>query len=187
MRKTLINSLIIIIIIALSIGCGFLYDHIADTYQRNKYPRGYNDTVSALSLEYRVPTWAIYTTIKMRSDFDPSLKTEDGGIGLFSLTAEQYAEIGEELDLAVDAGLLYEPETNLRFGTYWLSSLYIKYGNWDCVWAAIHIGEPTVDEWRWNANYSNADGTLKNIPDEETAEYIENANEIAEIYRKLYD
>ena len=39
----------------------------------------------------------------------------------------------------------------------------------------------------WNANYSNTDGTLKNIPNEETVEYIENANEIAEIYRKLYD
>ena len=187
MRKTLINSLIIILIIALSIGCGFLYDRLADSYQRNKYPREYNDTVSALSLEYRVPTWAIYTAIKMRSDFDSALKTDDGGIGLFSLTKEQYAEIGSALGLAVDAGLLYEPETNLRFGTYWLSILYEKYGNWDCVWAATYIGETTVDKWLRNGNYTNTDGTLKNIPGVETVEYIENANNIADTYRKLYE
>ncbi len=187
MRKSLINSLIIIIIIALSVGCGFLYDHIADSYQRNKYPREYNDTVSELSLEYRVPTWAIYTTVKIRSDFDASLKSENGGIGLFCLTNEQYMEIGNALDLAVDPGLLYEPETNLRFGAYWLGELYAKYGNWDCVWAVLHIGEKTVDGWLWNANYSNSDGTLKNIPNEETAEYIKNANKIAKIYRELYE
>ena len=187
MRKKLINSLIIIIIAALSIGCGFLYDAIADNYQRNKYPRQYNDTVSALSLEYRVPTWAIYTSVKVRSDFNPALLSDDGKIGLFQLSEDQYENIGAALGNAIDAGLLYKPATNLRFGSYWLSELYEKYGNWECVWAAMYIGEETLDLWLDNANYSNVDGTLKSIPDEDTAEYVEISEKTAQIYRSLYE
>ncbi len=185
MSRKFLNSLVVILILILSVGCGFLYDVLFTQYRLREYPRQYNDTVIACYYEYAVPVSVIYATVKMESDYDSSLVSDDE-IGLMQLTRDEYDILSSELGKRTDSGLLFEPETNLDIGTYRLSKLYEKYQSWRNVYAALFAGEDTVDGWLADPENLGEDGELV-IPDEETEKYVEKFEKTVEIYRDLYE
>lgn len=190
MRKRFKNSLIIITIIALSFGCGWVFDTLFTVYQEKTHPQKYHQEILRFSDEAGIPTVVhqIFATVKVRSDFDSSLVSEDGKIGLFQLTSEQYYSIGEKLGAVTDHGLLYEPNTNLRFGIFWMSELYTKYGPDDnAVFAAMYAGETAVDTWLADPTLTDEYGLLISIPDEETEKYVKKVSKTTEIYKDLYN
>ncbi len=187
MNKRFLNSLIIILILVLSVGCGFLYDILFTQYRLKEYPRQYNDTVIACYYEYAVPVSVIYASVKMESDYDSGLISEDGEIGLMQLRRDEYDTLSAELGKQKDSGLLFEPETNLDIGTYRLSKLFEKYQNWRTVYAALYIGEDTVDGWLLDPENLGEDGDLAVIPDSETEKYVDKFEKTVDIYRELYE
>lgn len=187
MSKKTANSLAVILILLLSVGCGFLYDTAFTQYRLREYPRQYNDTVIACYYEYGVPVSVIYATVKLESDFDSSLVSEDGRIGLMQLTREEYDALSAELGKQKDSGLLFEPETNLELGAYKLSVLYEKYQSWKCVFAALHAGEKTVDGWLDDPECTSDDGTLTAIPDKAVKSFVDKLEKTVKIYRELYE
>lgn len=186
MSKRFINSLIVILILALSVGCGFLYDLLFTEYRLREYPRQYNDTVIECYYEYSVPISVIYSAMKIESDFESGLVSEGGEIGLMQLTREEYDTLAAELNRKTNSGLLFEPETNIEIGTYKISGLFAKYQNWRAVYAALFIGEQTVDGWLADPENLGEDGELV-IPDEETEKYVKEFEKTVEIYLELYE
>lgn len=174
------NTFIILLIIALAAATGWGYDAAATAVLKKQYPREYNADVVNLAYENSIPASIVYAAVKVRSDFDSALADEDGGIGLFRLTAGQYYRLAGEEE-AVDPGLLYEPKTNLRLGVRWLASLYDKYGDWDVVYAAMAAGEDAVDDW-----LAKPGGSLA-LADDETAAYVERMQKTVRRYRELYE
>ncbi len=187
MSRKFFNSLVVILILILSVGCGFLYDILFTQYRLREYPRQYNDTVIACYYEYAVPVSVIYATIKTESDYDSGFVSDDGEIGLMQLTRDEYDSLSAELGKQKDSGLLFEPETNLDIGTYKLSKLYEKYQSWRTVYAALYIGEKTVDGWLSDPENLDDDGGLAVIPDRNTEKYVDKFEKTVEIYRELYE
>lgn len=187
MSRKFFNSLVIILILILSVGCGFLYDILFTQYQLKEYPMQYNDTVIACYYEYAVPVSVIYAAVKMESGYNSGLVSEDGGIGLMQLTREEYDTLSAELGNEINSGLLFEPATNLDIGTYKISKLFEKYRNWREVYAALYIGEETVDEWMADPENLDAEGRLSEIPDRDTEKYVEKFEKTVEIYLELYE
>lgn len=72
-------------------------------------------------------------------------------------------------DISVD--MLYDPETNIKYGTYFLSILYEEFGSWDTVYAAYNAGRSRVNSWLSDDEVTK-DGKLVNIPYPETARYV---------------
>ena len=128
MNRKFLNSFIVILILIISVGCGFLYDALFTRHRLREYPRQYNDTVIACYYEYGVPVSIIYADVKIASDYNSGLVSDDGRIGLMQITRDEYDILAAELGIATDSGLLFEPKTNLNIGTYKLSKLYEKYG-----------------------------------------------------------
>lgn len=187
MNRKFLNSSIVILILILSVGCGFLYDALFTRHRIKEYPRQYNDTVIACYYEYGVPVSVIYADIKIESDYDSGLVSEDGRIGLMQITREEYDILAAELGIATDSGLLFEPKTNLNIGTYKLSKLFSKYGSWRTVYAALYIGENEVDSWLSNPEKIGENGELLIIPDEDTEKFVKKFEKTVEIYRDLYE
>ena len=191
MKKRLINTLAVLLILALSVGIGFVYSRYDIEKKKKEYPRSYQADVTALSYTYSVPVSVIYASVKVRSDFDPAKRTDDGKTGLLQLTAEQYYRFEDELGgRASDPGLLYEPATNLRLGICWISGLFAKYGSWDTVYAAMYAGEETVDGWIGDDEQTDGDETrrsLSSVPDGETSEYVKLMKKTVKIYSELYE
>ena len=86
----------------------------------------------------------------------------------------------------MDTGMLYDPETNIRYGVYYLSYLYQEFGLWNSVFAAYNAGPNRVKAWRDNPDYADVNGALTDIPIPETKAYTKKVEKAANIYQKLY-
>ena len=189
-RKTFIRSGIIIAIILASVIFGVIYQKVSDNVERSKYPLDYKEFVEKYSSEYGVPQNVIYAVIKTESGFDSSLLSDDGRIGLMQVSPETLEEYKEELHDSYDTGMLYDPETNIKYGTYRLSKIFLKVGTWRAVFAAMATDTDTVLGWLADPAYGETAELqipkLLNIPDEYAREYAERLEKVSETYKELY-
>ena len=165
-----------LLLVALSIGFGFSFDATATAIEKHKYPRpeSLDRKVAAFADEYGLPQSIIWATLRCGSAFASNAVSEDGKVGLMQLTSARFDHIRTELLglEAMDAGMLYDPDTNLSSGCAWLSYLYEYYGVWDLVFAAYHTGTETVDGWLSNSDLVDENGILIEIPDRTVAAYV---------------
>ena len=180
---------IVIILLAISVVFGFVFDLALTGIERAIYPKPseYAQYVSRYSSEYGVPEELIWAVIKTESNFKASAVSGVGAVGLMQLMPDTFNEItNSRLNERLDAGMRYDPETNIRYGTYYLSYLYARYGNWSTALAAYNAGLGKVDGWLENKDYSNNGSTLNHIPYKETRNYVKKVQKALEMYEKLY-
>ena len=189
MKLTAQRLLIFFLIVLLSVGFGFAYDAIADAAERRSYPQveSYADMIATCSAEFGAPEAVIWATVRNESDFVSSAVTGDH-IGLMQLTPDQLTFVCREIlrEEPPDAGMRYDPKTNLRIGCAWLSALYQRYGMWESVYAAWHAGTDAADAWLTNPDCLNDQGRLTHIPDSKTAAFVSRMKKSADMYAKLY-
>lgn len=176
---------IILIILAISIVFGFIFDFIVTKIEYSVYPKPneYSDYVEKYSSEFGVPEALVWAVIKTESGFDASAVSDAGAVGLMQLTEPTFNEISNQrLKDGFDVGMRYDPETNIRYGTYYLSYLHARYNSWDAALAAYNGGLGNVDEWMGD----DAKLTLDEIKFKETKNYVKKVNKTEEKYKKLY-
>ena len=190
MKKAVIRSAVIIGIAVLSVIFGIVFQNLTDKAERKNYPLEYKKFVEKYSAEYGVPENVIFAVIKCQSDFDSSLLSDEGEIGLMMVSPYTLEEYKEELHDSYDTGMLYDPETNIKYGTYKLSKIYLKVGTWRAVYAAMSAGEDTVLGWLEDDRYSEKSELAKTkltvIPDKEAELFTKRLEETAEKYKTLY-
>ncbi len=189
MKFNLRHVVAFVLLIALSIGFGFGFDAIATAIEESNHPRP--DTLSASVQEnataFGIPEAVIWATVKTGSDFASNAVSEDGRIGLMQLSSKQFDFICRTiLHEEPDPRTLYDPETNLRAGSAWLSYLYGRYGIWDHVFTAYYAGTDTVDAWLQTPDLMSEQGILTDIPNDSIAEYVEDMKDAVELYTILY-
>ncbi len=85
------------------------------------YPEYYNNFVSQYCFEYKLAEPVMYALIRSESFFDADVTSSAGAIGLTQLMEFTGSDIARRFKLADYS--LTDPETNIRFGTYYLASL----------------------------------------------------------------
>ncbi len=182
------HALPILIILLCAILLGGVFDLACRGAERICHPRKYQSIVSDYSALYGVPEAMIYTMIKVESGFDSTTCSEDGKIGLMQLSPQLYIQLATKAgDPEINAAALYDPNTNIRYGTLYLAALYQKYGMWSTVYAAWYAGEDSVDAWLQNPAYIDPDfGTLQTVPDKPIAKAVKKAVRTQELYENLY-
>ena len=100
---------------------------------------------------------------------------------------DTYEWLATRLGDSGEIGLLYDPETSIRYGTYLLSFLFDRYGNWETVYAAYNAGLGNVDEWLEDPAYIDENGVLDSIPFKETRTYVRRVSSARSVYERLYD
>ena len=185
-NNAVMRSIVIISILLLSVLCGFLFQIIWDAVDRVNHPKEYTDYVEVYSYQYGVPEYVVYSVIKVESNFESGAVSDVGAVGLMQLMPETFVWLTTENGENLNAATLYDPETNIKYGTYYLSKLYLQFGTWDEVYAAYNAGPTKVSEWLEDKKYSENGKTLDEIPFKETADYVKKLNKANEIYKKLY-
>lgn len=195
LKKTALRSAVIVGIVLASILFGIIFQSISVKIDKSNYPievepYKIRETVEKYSDEFGVPEYVIFAVIKTESDFDISLLSSDGKIGLMQVSPDFLEEYREELHDSYEANMLYDPDTNIKYGTYRLSKLYLKFGTWRAVYASLRAGEETVLKWLTDDRYSESSDMSKTklltVPDEMADDFVENVTEAAEKYKKLY-
>ena len=130
-----------------------------------------------------MPEELIWAVIKTESGFDSSAVSSKGAVGLMQLTEDTFNEISNQrLKEGLSSGMRYDPDTNIRYGTYYLSYLYARYNNWDAAIAAYNGGLGNVDQWMGDGEKLSIDS----IPFAETRNYVKKVNHARQKYEDLY-
>ena len=180
----------VVCIIVASVAIGFIYDAVMNRAEAKDYPREYSEYVEKWAKEYGVPEYIVYSVIKAESDFDPNTVSSAAAVGLMQIRAAESSNTFEYIAGMVgdkyDPSLHFDPNTNIKYGTYYLSYLYSKFDNWSTVFAAYNGGEGNVSKWLKDPTCSLDGKTLYRIPFGETNKYVKKVNGYCKAYRRLY-
>ena len=148
-------------------------------YARLRYPLEYDHIVRGHARQYDLDAALLAAVIYRESKFDADARSSSGAVGLMQLlpdTAKGIAQLTGGKRFELDD--LYDPEINIRYGSFYLRRLLRKYEDERLALAAYNAGQANVDEWL-------AEGR-REIPFPETREFVENVLETREIYERAY-
>lgn len=141
---------------------------------RAVFPDKYSEFVERQAERFGLERAEVYAVIMAESRFDKNAVSRVGACGLMQLmpaTAEFCARMTGMKDPD-----LFDPETNITLGCYYLSYLKESFDG-ENVYAAYNAGEGTVRLWLEKGS---------GIAFPETAEYVKRVTDYKKIYTLLY-
>ena len=166
------------------------------------FPRFYKEEIERSCEEFNLPEHLVYALVRSESFFDQNVMSKAGANGLTQLmeaTAEDEAKklkLGENFDI-------FDPETNIRMGTHYLSSLIGRTDDNNELLAlyAYNAGLTNVRNWgkRFRSDWATTgkaarkpvgismDLFLESLPFAETREYGRKVISAAAVYAYLYE
>ncbi len=181
--------LALIVVLALLLLGTALYFLLGPKIDRALYPREYQTYVERYAKQYDVPANLIYAVIRTESDFDSEAVSSVGAVGLMQMMPSTFRWLSDDmLGEHLEDGMLYDPETNIRYGVYYLRRLYDRYGDWPTACAAYNAGNGRVDGWLEDSSLTNLQGHLiiDRIPIGETRAYVRKIQKAYQAYQRLY-
>ncbi|MBR2941916.1 MAG: lytic transglycosylase domain-containing protein, partial [Clostridia bacterium] len=158
--------------------------------ERAQHPLRYAEYIRYYAAVQGIDPALVCAVILNESSFDPQAESYLGARGLMQLmedTAGWIAHKLDEDDETYSFDRLYDPETNIRFGTWYLSYLSRRFdGDPKKIICACHAGQGNVDAWLKNPEYSSDGVTLDIIPKENTAAYAGRVLKARDVYQKYY-
>lgn len=188
MKKIKRLILLIVILALVIIGGKWIIHKVYTKYLYMTHPEKYNSYVMEYSKEYGLDPMFVRAIIKTESNFNPDATSNVGAKGLMQITNETGQDIAEKLGVQnFTPSMLYNPQTNIEFGTYYLASLVNQFDNDPTlVSAAYNAGRGNVVNWLNNIEYSKDGVHLTYIPFTETRGYVNKVLDNFNIYTKLY-
>ena len=162
----------------------------AEAAERAQHPLVYADLITQYAATQDLDPALVSAVILCESSFDAQAESRLGARGLMQLMEETAGWVAHKLgedDASYTFDRLYDPETNIRYGTWYLSYLSRRFdGDATKIVCAYHAGQGNVDAWLKNPQYSSDGVTLDVIPTEDTATYAGRVLRARDVYRKYY-
>ena len=162
----------------------------AEAAERAQHPLYYADLITQYALSQELDPALVSAVILCESSFDPAAESRLGARGLMQLMEDTAAWIAHKLgedDETYSFDRLYDPEVNIRFGTWYLGYLSRRFdGDATKIVCAYHAGQGNVDSWLSNPLYSSDGVTLETIPTQDTAAYASRVLRAQTVYQKYY-
>jgi len=161
---------------------------IAPVIFKEMFPIPHAELVEKYAQEYHLQIPLIYAVMKAESGFREEVESPKGAIGLMQITKKTGTWIASRLEVAdFSPEALKNPETNIRFGCWYLSYLMERFnGNSELALAAYNAGEGTVTAWEESGLILWKDMKIQKLPYEETEKYLIRVNRIYFVYKTLY-
>ncbi len=178
-KKTKIYAIFLIILffVCESICCFF-------AIRSYLYPIKYKDQINQYANECQISPYLVASIINVESGFSSQKKSSAGAIGLMQILPDTAQYICEIKHINFDnKNDLYNPEKNIKIGCFYFKYLLNKFENIGTAICAYNAGETTVINWLKNEEYSLDKKTLKNIPYNETKNYLIKINKNLKIYK----
>ncbi len=172
---------IVVLVLVLAVAVGLVYFRHGQPawFERIRYPLRYETIVRGHARNYDLDPALLAAVIYQESKFKADAKSSSGAIGLMQLTPQTAEGIAIRTGgTRFHVSDLYNPEINVRYGSWYLRHLLDKYGDETDALAAYNAGQHNVDEWR-------AEG--KGIQFPETQAYVARVERLKHVYARAYD
>ena len=147
----------------------------------------YEDLIRKYAADNDIPPAYVASVIMAESSYRPNAVSSVNAQGLMQILPDTGAWIAGKFDESYVEGCLFDPETSIRYGCWYLGWLMDRYdGNMSCASSAYHAGQGTVDKWLQNPEYSRDGKTLHTIPSDATGTYVERILKYYEKYEEVY-
>lgn len=151
-----------------------------ETLQRLTHPLRYEETIREASAQYGLEPALVAGVVYTESRFDPEAESHQEAYGLMQLMPQTANFVGRRSGIEGD---YRDPQVNLMLGSWYLSYLDERYaGHERLMLAAYNSGEGQVDSWISEEGFD----IERDIPFEETRNYVENVLEARDVYTELY-
>ncbi len=167
---------ILVYILAFFISLGVIFSSVILYYNVN-YPIKYNNLIKQYSYQYSLSPYLVASIINTESSFNSKAVSSSGAIGLMQIlpsTGEYIADLLNEEDYQIEK--LFNPETNVKYGCFYLNYLNKKFNNESSVLCAYNAGETLVRSWLNDKELSVDGKKLNKIPYKVTESYLNKIN-----------
>lgn len=153
------------------------------------FPLRYQQAVVQYAAQYGLEPSLVFGVIHTESRFRPEVVSAKEARGLMQITDGTGEWAAAKLGITnFSSHSLYNPETNIQIGCWYLNNLYNQFhGNWETALAAYNAGSGNVTKWLADSQYSTNGETLQEIPFEETKNYVKRVMRTQKIYQWVYD
>jgi soluble lytic murein transglycosylase len=167
-----------LLIVAVATSFVYLRNGEPTWFQRVRYPLKYEQIVRGHARNYQLDPALLAAVIYQESKFHSDAKSDSGAIGLMQLQPDTAKGIAIRTGGSrFQTSDLYNPEINVRYGSWYLRHLLDKYDDEKTALAAYNAGQRNVDEWR-------AEG--KGIQFSETRAYVDRVEHLKGVYHDAY-
>ena len=183
-RRALIMA---VVVFALALAVYFL-SQSEPVQRRYLYPYPYQELVELYAKANGVDSALVASVIMNESRFQNDARSSRGAIGLMQIMPETAQWIALQLgDDNFSLEKLHDPETNIRYGVWYLAELQREFaGNNILALAAYNAGRGTVRDWIEEGDWPWTFHALDKIPYPETRSYVKNVLQNRIRYEKLY-
>ena len=170
---------IAVLVLAVAVGLVYFRNGQPAWFERIRYPLRYEQIVRGHARNYDLDPALVAAVIYQESKFRADAKSSSGAIGLMQLTPQTAEGIAIRTGGSrFQVSDLYNPEINVRYGSWYLRHLLDKYGDEKDALAAYNAGQRNVDEWR---------AECKGIQFPETQAYVARVEHLKHVYARAYD
>ena len=164
--------LLLVPLLVVAIGLAVVHLTKPAPYARLLYPLEYETIVRGHARNYRLDAALLAAVIYEESKFHADARSSSGAIGLMQLLPETAKGIALRTGgsrFRVDD--LYDPELNVRYGSWYLRHLLDKYGTVERALAAYNGGQGNVD---------------RGVQFAETRDYVKDVLSTRDVYARAY-
>lgn len=155
-----------------------------------RYPLKHRELIVDTAGQFGLEPWHVAAVVCCESGFRADAVSGAGARGLMQIMPETGLWLAGKFDEAegYTDEALFEPETNLKYGCWFLNWLMRRYdGDRTLATAAYHAGQGKVDQWLADPSVSADGKRLDVIPYASTQTYVERVLKACEKYQELYD
>ena len=187
-RKRKHTSLLFALAVILLAFAVYFVSQIEPIKKKYIYPYPYQETVTMYAEANGISPALAASVIMHESKFMEQVHSPRGAIGLMQLMPETAEWIAGQLgEREFSLQRLYEPEVNIRFGTWYLAQLEREFdGNLVLTLAAYNAGRGVVHEWMEENDWPSDFKDISAIPYPETRIYVERVLKDKKHYEALY-
>lgn len=178
-----------VIVLALFFAGVILFAVFQDKINRWEYPIEYSEYVTYYADKYDLDPLMLYSFIRTESNFNPQAESDAGARGLMQITEVTFDWIKSKIAPTENLTFedLYDPETNIRFGSYFVSYCLLRYqDDLATAAAAYHSGWGTVDDLLAQKEYSADGKTLDHYPYPQMRLYVKKITSSYQRYQEIY-
>lgn len=156
---------------------------------RRLFPIPFAPAIAQAAAEHDLDPFLVAALVRVESGFNPEAVSSRGARGLMQVMPDTGQWIAAQLGWPGYApDWLFDPEINLRMGTWYLRALLDQFGGQLAVaLAAYNAGRTRVQEWLVQGRWDGQADTLADIPFPETRHHVQRVLSTLDAYRWLYD
>lgn len=149
------------------------------------YPLKYKTEIMEASQKFDVAPAVVASMINAESGFNENAQSSKGALGLMQIMPSTAKWLCELQGINFQEKGLFDPQTNIFLGTYYMQYLLKKFQSLESAICAYNAGEGNVMLWLLNDEYA-LNNKIISTPFPETNAYLEKVMAGIKVYQKKF-